>query len=544
MKKITIFFALLVLTALFQFSELRAATDSTLTLTIKDAGGITDSLALGESSNATAGLDAALGEYELPPVPPSGAFDVRWIVSGYEGLKNDYVPPVEYKAKRSYWTGQFQPSTAGYPITISWDSSKIGHIISGRWNGAFYIYDGSTNGSKFYVDMSKQNSITITDATIKTFVIMHVFTVQKSIQYLSGWNLLSVPLNEKDWKFTDLFSTSTSNAYFYNGSYTAVDSLSKGNGFWIKLNSAQTQIYTGEPFIADTFNLNAGWNLIGSIIDSVSATNLTTSPANIITSFYFNFSNGYKIAQSVLPGYGYWVKANAAGKLIINSTLVHKSNSLAPDFSKLNELIITDASGKALSLYFTGNKFDNSFYDMPPKAASETPDIRFTSGKFAEIFNNAAKSKIIDIQGLQFPINVKAIVKDKAQYAITNGLNDDEISIDNGAVSLDKKTSSFALMLTNSKDITKTPTVFQLEQNYPNPFNPSTTINYSVPKTSVVTIKVYDVLGKEITTLVNDEKTSGNYKVEFDGSKLTSGIYFYRMQAGNIVKTKKLILLK
>ena len=139
MKKITIFFALLVLTALFQFSELRAATDSTLTLTIKDAGGITDSLALGESSNATAGLDAALGEYELPPVPPSGAFDVRWIVSGYEGLKNDYVPPVEYKAKRSYWTGQFQPSTAGYPITISWDSSKIGNIISGRWNGAFYI---------------------------------------------------------------------------------------------------------------------------------------------------------------------------------------------------------------------------------------------------------------------------------------------------------------------------------------------------------------------------------------------------------------------
>ncbi|MHB9012029.1 MAG: T9SS type A sorting domain-containing protein [Ignavibacteriaceae bacterium] len=85
---------------------------------------------------------------------------------------------------------------------------------------------------------------------------------------------------------------------------------------------------------------------------------------------------------------------------------------------------------------------------------------------------------------------------------------------------------------------------FSLRQNFPNPFNPTTTICYSVPKTSFVTIKVYDVLGKEIETLVNDEKPSGSYKVEFDGSKFTSGIYFYRMQAGSFVETKKLIVLK
>ncbi|MGA9293318.1 MAG: T9SS type A sorting domain-containing protein [Ignavibacteriaceae bacterium] len=85
---------------------------------------------------------------------------------------------------------------------------------------------------------------------------------------------------------------------------------------------------------------------------------------------------------------------------------------------------------------------------------------------------------------------------------------------------------------------------FSLYQNYPNPFNPITVIEFTVAKRQLVSIKVYDLLGREIATLVNEEKPGGNYKVEFDGSKFTSGIYFYRMQAGTFFETKKLILLK
>ena len=88
-----------------------------------------------------------------------------------------------------------------------------------------------------------------------------------------------------------------------------------------------------------------------------------------------------------------------------------------------------------------------------------------------------------------------------------------------------------------------------LSQNYPNPFNPSTKIHYSVPKTSLVIIKVYDILGKEITTLINEEKTAGIYETEFNaysygGSNLSSRVYFYRMQAGSFVDTKKFVLMK
>ena len=85
---------------------------------------------------------------------------------------------------------------------------------------------------------------------------------------------------------------------------------------------------------------------------------------------------------------------------------------------------------------------------------------------------------------------------------------------------------------------------FELKQNYPNPFNPTTKIKYQIPQLSFVTIKVYDVLGNEISTLVKEEKPQGSYEVEFKATNFPSGIYFYRLQAGNFVETKKMLLLK
>ena len=88
------------------------------------------------------------------------------------------------------------------------------------------------------------------------------------------------------------------------------------------------------------------------------------------------------------------------------------------------------------------------------------------------------------------------------------------------------------------------PTEFRLEQNYPNPFNPSTTIQFSVPKTSHVTIKIYNILGREVAALIDEEYQPGQYKVVFEAGQLASGLYVYRIQAGDFLETKKLMLLK
>ena len=88
------------------------------------------------------------------------------------------------------------------------------------------------------------------------------------------------------------------------------------------------------------------------------------------------------------------------------------------------------------------------------------------------------------------------------------------------------------------------PTEFRLEQNYPNPFNPSTTIQFALPKLSTVTLTLFDILGRKVTTLVDEEMQPGEYKVVFEEKDLPSGVYFYRIQAEEFVRTKKLMLLK
>ncbi|MDZ7623864.1 MAG: T9SS type A sorting domain-containing protein [Ignavibacteriaceae bacterium] len=83
-----------------------------------------------------------------------------------------------------------------------------------------------------------------------------------------------------------------------------------------------------------------------------------------------------------------------------------------------------------------------------------------------------------------------------------------------------------------------------LEQNYPNPFNPSTSIKFTVPTSEFVSLKVYDVLGNEVATLVNEQKAPGTYEVRFNAGNLASGVYVYKIQAGNFTQTRKLMLMK
>ena len=90
----------------------------------------------------------------------------------------------------------------------------------------------------------------------------------------------------------------------------------------------------------------------------------------------------------------------------------------------------------------------------------------------------------------------------------------------------------------------RVPAGFSLEQNYPNPFNPSTTIKFELPRSSDVSLVVYDILGRQVSVLVSDRRNAGAYEVKFAGSNLASGVYFYRLQTGDFVATKRFLLLK
>jgi hypothetical protein len=98
--------------------------------------------------------------------------------------------------------------------------------------------------------------------------------------------------------------------------------------------------------------------------------------------------------------------------------------------------------------------------------------------------------------------------------------------------------------VTGVKEIAEAPETFNLKQNYPNPFNPTTMIEYGIPEESFVTLTVYNVLGQSVSTLVNEQQRAGTYGVTFDASQYPSGIYFYKITAGNYVNAFKMVLMK
>jgi len=103
----------------------------------------------------------------------------------------------------------------------------------------------------------------------------------------------------------------------------------------------------------------------------------------------------------------------------------------------------------------------------------------------------------------------------------------------------------YRLLLTDvANNGNQIPTQYELSQNYPNPFNPSTTIEFALPKSAFVTLRVYDLLGRQAGELVSEKLGPGTYKTQWDASGLSSGVYFYRLTAGDFVETKKLLLLR
>lgn len=90
----------------------------------------------------------------------------------------------------------------------------------------------------------------------------------------------------------------------------------------------------------------------------------------------------------------------------------------------------------------------------------------------------------------------------------------------------------------------QTPKIYDLQQNYPNPFNPSTTISFALPSKSFVTMKIFDIMGRQVATIISEEMSAGNYSRQWNAANISTGVYFYRLHAGSFTETKKLILLK
>jgi photosystem II stability/assembly factor-like uncharacterized protein len=211
------------------------------------------------------------------------------------------------------------------------------------------------------------------------------------------------------------------------------------------------------------------------------------------------------------------------------------------NFYDLQNAYLTFGGKSKKDLYFCFNNYTGSpnyakYSDMYKLSTFPLNNFNgFFVGEKGEILSKASDDSVWDKQLSGTDLNLNSVFFFDDSNGVAVGDSGLILTTTNGGI-----TEISDEINTNSQTLTD----YTLYQNYPNPFNPSTTLQYKIPKSGFVTIKIYDVLGREIRTLVNQYQNMGTHEINFSASNLTSGIYFYRMRAGNFIETKKLILLK
>jgi hypothetical protein len=497
-------------------------------LRINDAGNVNDSLKFGMSQNGTVGIDPCLGEVVIPPLPPTGIFDCRFVLPSNEAVKNDFRRD---SLGSTIWRMTFQPSVSGYPITFNWN------IASFPATGGFFLKDEIT-GTLVNVNMRNQSSYTLTTSGITSLKIEYNnITLASSVT--SGWNIVSVPVRTSDMLYSTLFPGVASQAYAYSNGYVSIAMLSNGTGYWMKFNNAANFNYTGYPWTPENMIVSPGWNLIGPFDNNIPISSIMSNPAGIVTSNYFGYNGGYYNPDTLKVGRGYWIRTSTAGYIYQGSADNNPNAITTNPLEDFVEVRFTNGDENSTALYL-GNASEMTIdYSMPPVPPSGIFDVRFATDKFVEELGKIHSLKLNSATGqTRITLHNARGLKMKIKDAIDGTIISKEIE-EGTEVIIPANLEN--LVLETNGIIPKT---YELSQNYPNPFNPVTTIKYQIPDDGLVKLIVFDVLGREVKTLVNSVQTAGVYEVRFDASSVASGVYFYRMTSGNFEDLKKLVVLK
>ena len=382
-------------------------------------------------------------------------------------------------------------------------------------------------------------------------------TFTSQYTFSSGWNLVSFPgIHPNSMNVDTLFRgrDNSASVFYYNGSYQIETTAHLARGYWLKMSSNRVFKWDGTvqggilyPELSygtvTPITATSGWNLIGVYEYQINPADITTVPAGLITNaiYKYNPGTGYSVASLMDRAQGFWVYMNGAGQIVLPGRSLQKSSAdmKNPIDKNWGKIIITDSEGKSYTLYCSGqSSFKENGFLLPPAPPSGVFDVRYSSQKLVE---DLSSEKEINISNAVYPItvkteNVELNIKDGFTGKIFNRILKDgeQVTINDNSIN--------KIIVDGKESI---PVSFNLEQNYPNPFNPTTKISYDLPDETNVTLKVFNSLGQEVMTLVNEQKQqAGRYQVTFNSAGLASGIYLYKIQAGNFVQTKKMILMK
>jgi len=380
---------------------------------------------------------------------------------------------------------------------------------------------------------------------------------------VAGWNMVAICATavNGDYRKTTLFPGATTPAYGWDGKrYEREDTLQQGNCYWMKFTAGQNIGARGGLLHCVIDSLHAGWNTVAACVGVPVPKEAAVVSGTTLTSQFYEYTGAWHAltTQPLTPAHCYWVKAAGTGTLTICGNVPAPEPKLVPqtNYAELNSITIRDNAGRYQTLYLGEEgsvKEPLSFHELPP-AAPEF-DARFASQRMVETYpahlaEKATYEYPIQIDASAYPLTVTwNTVKPAERKLVLSGSDGNPgNTILDGSGSVRIANANVKSLVVKLQNV-EVPKTFALGQNYPNPFNPKTDFRWQISDRRFVSIVVFDILGRKVVTLVDEEKPAGYYTIEWDGRdahgiNVPTGIYFVRMTAGDFNTTRKLMLMK
>ena len=362
------------------------------------------------------------------------------------------------------------------------------------------------------------------------------------VSFMGDWSLIGLPVQVENPNFSFLFPDAIDNTlYSFNGSYVSEDILVPGSGFWLRFESGGSVDITGGNILDQAINLSAGWNLVSGVSQSVYLNDISDPDGLIIPGTLYGYGeSGYIESWILEPGKGYWVRSYEEGIIFISGRY---SGRVDVPSGQISESSFISFNGRKLFLNSQVSPSAEIQFTLPPKPPSGAFDVRFSGDTKLCTTGDCLIEVMSPYNSLNISYDVSLNIGKNKQWVLTLDHGKDYILEGAGEISV----PSMDRFTLEKKAVA--PVLFTLHQNFPNPFNPITALRYDLPEEAFVTLIVYDMLGVEIIQLINTTQEAGFKSVQWNatdsmGIPVSAGVYLYKIQAGEFVETRKMVLLK
>ncbi len=489
----------------------------------------------GVAPGATDGLDADLGESELPPAPPTDALDLRWETDWpVLGLASDYRGPAADTAGAS-WALTVQANSADLPVVLTWSPGELSS------HGQYRLVDAASQGQAVDLDPRQRSSVEISTPGLTRLVLRYQLEPVHRITWdLPGrWSLVSLPVAVPDPALTRVFPAALG-LFGFAATYRPESSFAPGVGYWLNLSEPQQQTVSGTAFPDSVLarSLPSHWSLIAPGRWALDTAALREAYPQIVS--LYGYDGGYQQAAVMEPGRAYWVNLRAPSTLDLSGRLARAAARpwRAPPPALPVATLWAEGPGGRQAMALGGPVGPGA--ELPPPPPPPLFDVRAEVGRglTAVVVPAAAGAYAIRRQGVSrlawdLPATGPWWLEVRGTAVPLAGRG--EIAVrDEEPVRLQYQPR---------------PPATVLEAAYPNPFNPATTIRYILASAGQVRLAVYAVNGQQVRELVASFQAAGAYEMLWDGKddrglQAGNGLYLCQLRTATGRQVTRLILAK